>query len=65
VLSIPEAARPKAYVCGCLVPRITGSNPAVGIDVCLLCLYAVLSCVRRGLCDGLISRSEESYRVFD
>jgi hypothetical protein len=31
--------------------------------VCLLCLYVVLSCVGRGLCDGLITRPEESYRV--
>jgi hypothetical protein len=30
--------------------------------VCLLCLYVVLSCVGRGLCDGLITRPEESYR---
>jgi hypothetical protein len=27
------------------------------------CLYVVLSCVGRGLCDGLITRPEESYRV--
>jgi hypothetical protein len=33
------------------------------MDVCLLCLYVVLSCVGRGLCDGLITRPEESYRV--
>jgi hypothetical protein len=32
------------------------------MDVCLLCLYVVLSCVGRGLCDGLITRPEESYR---
>jgi hypothetical protein len=31
--------------------------------VCLLCFYVVLSCVGRGLCDGLITRPEESYRV--
>jgi hypothetical protein len=30
--------------------------------VCL-CLYVVLSCVGRGLCDGLITRPEESYLV--
>jgi hypothetical protein len=29
----------------------------------LLCLYVVLSCVGRGLCDGLITCPEESYRV--
>jgi hypothetical protein len=39
------------------------SNPARGMDVCLLCLYVVLSCVGRGLCDGLITRPEEPYRV--
>jgi hypothetical protein len=33
------------------------------MDVCLLCLYVVLSCVGRGLCDGLITHPEESYRV--
>jgi hypothetical protein len=33
------------------------------MDVRLLCLYVVLSCVGRGLCDGLIIRPEESYRV--
>jgi hypothetical protein len=40
-----------------------GSNPAEGIDVFLLPLYVVLTCVGRGLCEGLISRPEESYRV--
>jgi hypothetical protein len=33
------------------------------MDVCLLCLYVVLSCVGRGLCDELITHPEESYRV--
>jgi hypothetical protein len=33
------------------------------MDVCLLCLCVVLSCVGRGLCDGLITRPEESYRM--
>jgi hypothetical protein len=33
------------------------------MHICLLCLYVVLSCVGRGLCDGLITRPEESYRV--
>jgi hypothetical protein len=33
------------------------------MDVCILCLYVVLSCEGRGLCDGLITRPEESYRV--
>jgi hypothetical protein len=34
------------------------------MDICLLCLYVVLSCVGIGLCDGLITRPEESYRVY-
>jgi hypothetical protein len=33
------------------------------MDVRLLCLYVVLSCVGRGLCDGLITHPEESYLV--
>jgi hypothetical protein len=35
------------------------------MDVCLLCLYVLLSCVGRAVWDGLITRSEESYRVFN
>jgi hypothetical protein len=27
------------------------------------CFYVVLSCVGRGLCDGLVTRPEESYRM--
>jgi hypothetical protein len=57
------AARSKALVCSRLVVGIEGSNPGEGMDVCLLCLYVVLSCVGRGLCDGLITRPEKSYRV--
>jgi hypothetical protein len=60
---IPEAARSKTYVCGRLVVGVAGSNPTRGMDVCLLCLYAVLSCVCRGLCDGLNTRPEEFYHV--
>jgi hypothetical protein len=63
VQSITLAARSKAYVCGRLVAGIAGSNPARDMDVCLLCICVVLSCVGRGLCDGLITRPEESYRV--
>jgi hypothetical protein len=33
-----------------------------GMDVCF-CLYVVLSCVGRGLCDGLITRPKESHQV--
>jgi hypothetical protein len=37
---------------------IAGSNPAGGMDIC-----PFVCCVGFGLCDGLITRSEESYRV--
>jgi hypothetical protein len=60
-MPIPVAARSKAW--GRLVAGVAGSNPALGMGVCLLCLYIVLSCVGRGLCDGLITRPEESCRV--
>jgi hypothetical protein len=33
------------------------------MDVSLMCLYVVLSCVGRGICYRLIIRPEESYRV--
>jgi hypothetical protein len=46
-----------------LVAGVAGSNHAEGMDVCLLCFYVVLSCVGRGLCDGLVTRPEESYRM--
>jgi hypothetical protein len=55
------AARSKA--CGRLVAGVESSNLPRGMDVCLLCLYVVLSCVDRGLCDELITRPEESCRV--
>jgi hypothetical protein len=48
---------------GRLVAGIAGSNPAEGMDVCILYLYVVLSCVGRGLCDGLNTSPEESYGV--
>jgi hypothetical protein len=34
------------------------------MDACLLCLYVVLFFVGRGLCDGLITRPEESNSVW-
>jgi hypothetical protein len=51
------------YVCGRSVAGFAGSNPALGMDVYLLCLFVVLSGVGRGLGDGLITRPEESCRV--
>jgi hypothetical protein len=53
---IPVAARSKAWVCGRSPAEIVVSNPAGGMDVC--CQYCVLS--GGGLCDGLITRPEES-----
>ena len=53
------AARSKAWVWGRSLTGIAGSNPAGGRDVCFEC--CVLS--GRGLCDGLITHPEESYRV--
>jgi hypothetical protein len=50
-LSVPVAARSKAYVCGRSTVEIVGSNPG-GLDVCCEC--CVLS--GRGLCVGLITR---------
>jgi hypothetical protein len=58
---ISVAARSK----GLLVAGIAGSNPAEDMDVCPLCLYVLLSCVGRGLCDGLVPRPEESYCVYN
>jgi hypothetical protein len=58
---LPDASG--SAFCGCLVAGIPGSNPARGMDVCLLCLCSVLSCVGRGLCEGMINLPEESYRV--
>jgi hypothetical protein len=43
-------------VCGRLLAGIAGSNSAGGMEVCILSLG--------GLCDGLIPRPEESYRVY-
>ena len=59
-IPIPVAARSKASVCDCSFAGIAGSNPAAGMDVSCEC--CVLS--GRGLCDGLITHSEESFRVW-
>ena len=54
------ASRSKVSVCGLSLARIAGSNPTVVMGVCREC--CVLS--GRGLCDELITRPEESYRVW-
>ena len=54
------AVRSKASVCGSSLVGIVGSNPAEGMEVCLLCV--VLS--GRGLCYELITRLEKSYGLW-
>ena len=51
------AARAKALVCGRSLAGVVGSNPTGGMDVCRECCVLL----GRGLCDGLITRPEESY----
>ena len=58
-MPVPVAVRSKAWVCGRSPAEIVGSNPTGGKDVCREC--CVLS--GRGLCDELIARPEESYRL--
>ena len=60
-LPVPVAARSKAWVYGRSPAAIVGSNPTQGLG-CLCVECCVLS--GRGLCDGLIIRSEESYRLW-
>jgi hypothetical protein len=55
------AARSKAWVCGRSLTGIAGSNFAGGAWLSVAYECCVLS--RRGLCDGPITRSEETYRV--
>jgi len=56
---VPVAAQSKACAHRRSLAGIVGSNPAGGMDVCVKC--CVLS--GRGLCDELITRPEESYRL--
>jgi len=57
---IPVPVRSKASVCGRLSDGIASSNTVEGIRSYLL---FVVRCVGSGLCDGLITRLGESYRV--
>ena len=58
-MPVPVAAQSKALVCVRSPAEIVGSNPTEGMDVCCEC--CVLS--GRGLCDKLITRPKESYRL--
>jgi hypothetical protein len=58
-MSVPVAAQSKAWVFGRSPAEILGSNLAEVLGVCCDC--CVLS--GRGLCDGLITRLEEYYRL--
>ena len=57
---IRVAARSKAWVCGRSLAVIVVSNPAGGMGDC----YDLCALSRRGLCVGLVTRPEESYRVW-
>jgi len=57
---IPVAAPAKAWVCGCSLARIKGSDLAGSKD--LSCERCVLS--GGVLCDGLFIRQEKSYQVW-
>ena len=57
---ISVAARSKAWVYGRWLAGIVGSNSAGGMDVCRECCVLL----GRGVCDQLISRPEESYRLW-
>jgi hypothetical protein len=58
-LPVPMAELFKSRVCGRLLAGIAGSNPTGDINVSCECrVFAA-----RGLCDVLIPRSEECYRL--
>ena len=58
---IPVAAQSKAWVCGRSLAGVVSSNPARGINDCLLRMLCVAG---RSPCDWNITRPEESYRVW-
>ena len=58
---LPVAVRSKAQVYGRGPAEIVSSNTTGGMDICP-CEFCVLS--GRGLCDELITRPEESYRLW-
>jgi hypothetical protein len=58
---IPVAAPSKAQVCGRTLAGIVGSDPAGGMNVCLLWVFELSG---RGICDGPIPCPEESHRLW-
>jgi len=54
------AVRSKSQVCSRSITEIARSNLAEDMDVRYL--FLSVCCVCSGLCDGLITRSEKSYR---
>ena len=56
---VQVATRYKASVCGRSAAEIVGSNPAWGMGVCRECCVML----GRGLCEELITRPEEFYRL--
>ena len=59
-MPVPVAAWPKEWFYGRSHAEIMGSNPA-GAWMFVCCERCMLSC--GGLCDELITRPEESYRL--
>ena len=59
--AMPVAMWSKANVFSRFNAGIAGSNTAEGKDVSFL--VDIVCCVVSGLCDGLITRPEKSYRV--
>jgi hypothetical protein len=56
------AERSKEWVCGRSPTETVSSNPTGDMDICLLWVLCMLS--GRDLWDGLITRPEESYRLW-
>jgi len=60
---VPAAVRCKAWFYGSSPAEIVGSNPTEGGGGGWMSVVSVVCCPGRGLCDELITRPEESYRL--
>jgi hypothetical protein len=58
----PVAVRSKAWVCSRTIAGTAGSNRAEDMEF-VRCFCCVVCCAGSCLCDELITRSEEPYRV--